>query len=221
LQLQLTWHGQSCLRIQHNGYTVVVDPGQLSTPDAATGADALLITHEHFDHYDTTKIAAAVAARPGLPIWTNTSVAALLEQSGAAKGARVHVVGDGDAFHVDGIPVHVHGQWHAEIHPDLPRVRNIGFMIDHRLFHPGDALTDPGVDIGLLMVPIHGLYTKCGPLVDYIRQFGPAHVAPMHDATLSAIGQLGEDGFFGRYPSPGPGTGSPYSRLPQGQPVNF
>jgi L-ascorbate metabolism protein UlaG (beta-lactamase superfamily) len=221
VHLQLTWLGQSGLRIERNGFRLVIDAGALSAPDAVQGADALLITHEHLDHYDTGKIAAAVAARPGLPIWTNKSVAALLEQSGAGSGARVHVVGDGDAFELGGIPVHVHGEWHAVIHPDIPVVGNIGFMIDGRLFHPGDALIDPGTHIELLLMPIHGLYTKCGPLVDYIRHLKPSRVSPIHDATLSATGQTGEDAFFAQNPGGGPGTGSPYYRPPAGQPIDF
>jgi L-ascorbate metabolism protein UlaG (beta-lactamase superfamily) len=221
VRLQLTWVGHSGLRVEHDGFVLVIDPGLLSAADAADGADALLISHEHLDHYDTTKIASAIAARPGLPIWTNRSVAALLEQSGAGAGAHVHVIGDGDAFEVGGIPVHAHGEWHAPIHPDVARVRNTGFMIDGRLFHPGDALTDPGAPIDLLLVPLHGFYTRSGPLVDYIRQLRPAQVAPIHDATLNAIGQGGVDAFLAEKPPPGPGTGAPYFRPPAGTPVDF
>ena len=101
----------------------------------------------HLDHYDTGKIAAAVAARPGLPIWTNREVAALLEQSGAGSRARVHVIGHGDAFEAGGLRVQCYGEWHAPIYPSIPQVRNTGFLVDGRLFHPGDAFTDPGAPI--------------------------------------------------------------------------
>ena len=73
-------------------------------------------------------VAGRLAARPGLPIWTNKDVAALLEGSGAT----VHVIGDGDAFTAGGIKVHGHGEWHAPIHPDVTRVRNTGFQGRHR-----------------------------------------------------------------------------------------
>jgi L-ascorbate metabolism protein UlaG (beta-lactamase superfamily) len=88
VQLQLTFVGHSGLRVESNGFTLVIDPGMISAADAAVGADALLISHEHLDHYDVTKITAAIAARPGLPIWTNKSVAALLAQSGAGAARR-------------------------------------------------------------------------------------------------------------------------------------
>lgn len=157
MQLQLTWAGHSAIRIERDGFVLVIDPGVLSAPDAAVGASGLLISHQHLDHYDVSKIAAAVATRPGLPIWTNTSVAALLEQSGAGTGANVHVIGDGDAFEAGGIPVRAYGEWHA----------------------------------------------------------------PIHDATLTTLGQGGEDAFFGSNPPGGPGTGVPYSRPAEGVPFEF
>ncbi|MEV6603169.1 MBL fold metallo-hydrolase [Kutzneria sp. NPDC051319] len=218
--MRLTWVGHSALRVQHDGFTAVIDPGGLSTADAAADADAVLISHEHLDHYDETRIAAA-AAHPGLQIWTNTSVARLLADSGAARGARVRVVGHGDVFDVGGLEVQVHGEWHAPIHPDIPRVRNSGFLIDGRLFHPGDAMTDPGVPIDLLLVPLHGFYTRSGATVDYIRQLKPARVAPIHDATLTTVGQTGVDAFLAQNPPPGPGTGSPYQRVPLGQSIEY
>jgi L-ascorbate metabolism protein UlaG (beta-lactamase superfamily) len=221
MRLQLTWAGHSAIRIEREGFVLVIDPGVLSAPDAAVGASGLLISHQHLDHYDVSKIAAAVAARPGLPIWTNTSVAALLEQSGAGTGANVHVIGDGDAFEAGGIPVRAYGEWHAPIYPDVPRVRNTGFLIDGRLFHPGDALTDPGVQIELLLIQLHGFYTKTSISVDYIRQLQPSRVSPIHDATLTTLGQGGEDAFFGSNPPGGPGTGVPYSRPAEGVPFEF
>ena len=65
--MQLTWMGHSCIRIERDGFVTVIDPGILSAPDAAAGADALLISHRHLDHYDTSKIAAAVDHDRGVP----------------------------------------------------------------------------------------------------------------------------------------------------------
>ena len=219
--MQLTWMGHSCIRIEQSGFVTVIDPGILSAPGAADGADVLLISHRHLDHYDTSKIAAAAAARPGLPIWTNKEVAALLEQSGAASGARVHVIGHGDAFEAGGLRVHCYGEWHAPIYPGIPQVRNTGFLIDGRLFHPGDAFTDPGVPVELLLLQLIGFYTKTSLSADYVKQLRPSRVAPIHDATLTPAGQQGEDAVFSTEPPAGLGTGIPYFRPAQGVPFEF
>jgi L-ascorbate metabolism protein UlaG (beta-lactamase superfamily) len=60
--LLITWMGHSCISVERSGFTLVVDPGVLSVSAAAVGADALLITHQHLDHYDITKIAPAIAS---------------------------------------------------------------------------------------------------------------------------------------------------------------
>ena len=38
-------------------------------------ADAILITHEHFDHFSEDRIRVAVQANPGVQIWTIAAVA--------------------------------------------------------------------------------------------------------------------------------------------------
>jgi hypothetical protein len=101
-------------------------------------------------------------------------------------------------------------------------VRNTGFLIDHRLFHPGDAYTDPGVPVDLLLLPLHGLYTHSGPEIDYVRHLKPAQVSPIHDATLNSIAMTGLDAFFGEHPTATtPGTGAPYARVPLQQTIEL
>jgi L-ascorbate metabolism protein UlaG (beta-lactamase superfamily) len=220
--MQLTWLGHSCIRVENEGFVIVVDAGLVSPLDALADADAVFITHEHVDHYLPARIAPAVAAHPGLPIWTNRSVAGLIESS--ISGARVRVVGDGDAFSLAGIDIHVHGEWHAPIHPDVTRVRNTGFFFKSgrgSIFHPGDALTDPHVPVDLLLAPEFGLYTKLGNTIDFIRQLRPKRVSPIHDSGLDSTGLAGVDGFLVEKKTPpfAPGTGAPFTRLEKNTPI--
>jgi hypothetical protein len=62
-------------------------------------------------------------------------------------------VGAGDAVEVAGFEVHVHGELHAEIHPEIPRTANVGFLVAGQVFHPGDALTVPGEPVTTLLLP--------------------------------------------------------------------
>lgn len=117
--------------------------------------------------------------------------------------------------------MHCHGEWHAPIYPDIPRVRNTGFLIDGRLFHPGHPFTDPGVPVELLLIQLNGFYTRTSLSADYIKQLKPSRAAPIHDGTLDAIGQEGTEAVLGSEPPAGVGTGVPYFRPVSGVPFEF
>jgi L-ascorbate metabolism protein UlaG (beta-lactamase superfamily) len=65
--MQLTWLGHSCFRLEKDGFTAVIDPGIVAPANALDDADAVLITHQHTDHFLPSLIAGRLATRPGLP----------------------------------------------------------------------------------------------------------------------------------------------------------
>ncbi|MET8700281.1 MBL fold metallo-hydrolase [Kitasatospora sp. NPDC004723] len=212
--MRITKFGHACVRLEHEGTTVVVDPGMFTDPAALVGADAVLITHEHADHFEEARLRAALEADPALRVWTNPDVARQLE----GVGRRVTAVGEDDAFDLGGIGVSVHGEWHAVIHPDIPRVRNVGFLFDGRLFHPGDALTVPPQPVDTLLLPIAAPWTKVGELIDYVREAGPRQAVPVHDAVLSPAGVAVHTRLVG---PGGPGTGAELHTLGEGESLDL
>ncbi|KJK49134.1 MBL fold metallo-hydrolase [Streptomyces sp. NPDC056254] len=182
--MKLTKRLHSCVQLEKDGRTLVIDPGAFSEPDAGLGADALLVTHEHPDHFDEGRLRAALDANPAAALWTLRSVA---ERIAPAYPGRVHTVGHGDTFTAAGFEVQAHGELHAVIHPDIPRVTNVGYLVDGSLFHPGDALTVPGVPVETLMVPVHAPWNKVSEVIDYLREVKPRRALDIHDAYLADI----------------------------------
>ncbi|MFD9390702.1 MBL fold metallo-hydrolase [Streptomyces sp. NPDC060000] len=183
--MTLTKKSHACVRLDKGGRTLVLDPGAFSEADAALGADAILVTHEHPDHFDENRLRAALEADPATEIWTLRSVA---EKLSAAFPGRVHTVGHGDTFTAAGFDVQVHGELHAVIHPDLPRVTNVGFLVDGgRVFHPGDALTVPEHPVETLLAPVQAPWNKISEVIDYVREVRPQRVYDIHDALLTDL----------------------------------
>ncbi|MEU3059246.1 MBL fold metallo-hydrolase [Streptomyces subrutilus] len=182
--MKLTKRLHSCVQLEKDGRTLVIDPGAFSEPDAGLGADALLVTHEHPDHFEEGRLRAALDANPAAGLWTLDSVARLLAP---AYPGRVHTVGHGDAFTAAGFEVAVHGELHAVIHPDMPRVTNVGYLVDGSVFHPGDALTVPGVPVDTLMLPVHAPWNKIAEVIDYVREVAPRRAVDIHDAYLADL----------------------------------
>jgi L-ascorbate metabolism protein UlaG (beta-lactamase superfamily) len=209
VNMQFTKFGHACVRVESAGQRLVIDPGGLTDPHALDGADAVLVTHEHFDHFSEDTLRQALQQNPRLHLWTNTAVGGKL----ADLGARVTVVGEGEVFTAAGFEVKVYGTWHAVIHPDIPRVPNIGFLVNGAVFHPGDALTVPDAAVDTLLLPVHGPWSTTGQLIDYVREVAPRQVVGIHDGALSDVGRAMVAGLLG---DNGPGTGSPYQRLTSG-----
>ncbi|WP_103538302.1 MULTISPECIES: MBL fold metallo-hydrolase [unclassified Streptomyces] len=182
--LTLTKKTHSCVRIEKEGRVLVIDPGGFSEDDAALGADAVLVTHEHPDHFNVARLRAGLEANPAAEIWTLRSVA---EQLSAAFPGRVHTVGDGDAFTAAGFDVTVHGELHAVIHPDIPRITNVGFLVDGSVFHPGDALTVPERPVDTLLLPVMAPWSKISEVIDYVREVKPRRAIDVHDALLTDL----------------------------------
>ena len=206
--MKLTKHAHACVTLQKDDSRLVIDPGTL-TPEAAeavAGADAVLITHEHFDHFDEKLVAAALEDRPELHVYGTEAVAAALGGSGGhgAHGERVHAVAAGDTFHVGSLRVAVHGHRHARIHADIPCPDNVGYLVDDgAVYHPGDAYFAPDGPVRTLLLPTSGPWTKLGEAADYVRTVKPERVIQIHELMLSALGQrstaqlLGESGLTG------------------------
>ncbi|HEX9066775.1 MAG TPA: MBL fold metallo-hydrolase [Streptosporangiaceae bacterium] len=206
--MRMTKLGHSCVRLEQDGQTLVLDPGVWSGADPLAGADAILITHEHVDHLNGDVVRAALDRDPALHLWTTGAVAGQF----SGFGDRVHTVGHGDSFTAAGFEVHAYGHEHAPIHPDMPRVPNVGFATGG-VFHPGDAFTIPEEPVSTLLLPISAPWLKAEEMIDYARAVQPEISYAIHDELLNANGigliamlaggLLGE----GRYARLDPGQG--------------
>jgi len=180
--MQLTKLGHACVRIRKDDRTLVIDPGGLTPEDdAIAGADAVLITHEHFDHLEAERLRKALAEDPRLTIYTCRAVAQIL-----GAGDRVRTVGEGDSLDIAGFDVAVAGQQHEIVHPDVPPVDNVGFFIDGEVFHPGDAFTV--LDAPTLLVPGQAPWMKAPEMIQYLRAVSPARAYAVHDGLLNEFG---------------------------------
>ncbi len=209
--MRITKLGHACVRIEHEGTTVVLDPGAFTDPDAVDGADAVLVTHEHPDHY-----AADTLRRADAPVHTIEGVAAHVRSDAPDLVERLQVVAPGESFTIGSISVRAVGELHAVIHPELPRITNSGYLLDlggTKVFHPGDALTGPGEPVDLLLVPVSAPWLRVAEAIDFAREVGAPRNLAIHDRVYSEAGLGIVDGHLQRFLEP---AGQTYTRLPDG-----
>jgi L-ascorbate metabolism protein UlaG (beta-lactamase superfamily) len=194
--MRITKFGHSCIRIEHDGHTVVVDPGGFTQPEAVDGAHVVLVTHEHPDHYDPANL-----ARCDAPVFTIEAVAKRIREEAPGVAERLTVVSPGESFQAAGLPVRAVGEMHAVIHPELPRFHNSGYVVTcggSTVFHPGDALTPPDEPVDVLCVVVSAPWMKASDAVDFARSVGAPRNLAIHDRIYSEAGLGIVDGHLTR-----------------------
>lgn len=183
--MQLTKFTHSCVRFDDGDRALVIDPGIFSeVGEALDGAQAVLITHEHPDHVDTDQLRAAAERDPRLRIWAPAAVASTLD-----LGEQVVTTGPGEAFDAAGFAVRTFGGQHALIHPTIPVVANVGYLVADAVYHPGDSLIVPPVAVQTLLVPLHAPWSKTAEVIDFVVAVRAPQARPIHDALLNDAGR--------------------------------
>lgn len=183
--MRITKFVHACVRIEHEGRVLVIDPGIWSEPHALFGADAVLVTHAHSDHVDRLRLAglgATVYAPAGAEI----------------PGVEATPVEVGEEFSAAGFTVTAHGGRHATVHGDEPAVANLGYLVDGEVYHPGDALHVPAAPVRTLLVPAQASWLKTAEAIDFIAAVGPERAFAIHDAQVNERGLEGIDHWLSR-----------------------
>ena len=183
--MRLTKFGHSCLLVEEAQARMLLDPGTLSGGfESLEGLTAVLFTHQHADHLDPERLGGLLDRNPRVRVLSDEGSAKAV----AEAGGEVEVVHDGDQLEIGGVGVGVVGRDHAVIHPDIPVIPNVGYLLGGRLFHPGDSFTLPGQPTEVLAVPIGAPWLKVSESIDYLREVGPTVGVPVHEQVLSAVG---------------------------------
>ncbi|KQV07651.1 MBL fold metallo-hydrolase [Leifsonia sp. Root112D2] len=182
--MRLTKLEHAALVLEDSGKKLFVDPGSFTTPitDSA-GAVAVVITHEHADHWTPEQLGRIVSMNKGVPIYAPEGVAA------AATDFDVTVVHAGDTVEAGPFTLTFFGEKHAVIHSSIPVVDNVGVLINDTLFYAGDAFTIPeGVEVDVLAVPASAPWLKAAEFIDYVLAVKPRRSFPTHEMVNSVAG---------------------------------
>jgi L-ascorbate metabolism protein UlaG (beta-lactamase superfamily) len=184
--VQLTKYTHSCVRFDDGDRTLVIDPGVFSEVHAALdGASDVLITHEHPDHIQLDEVQNALRRDSRLRVWAPAPVAATL----AEFGEQVVTTEPGQAFDAAGFAVRAFGGQHAVIHPTIPVIANVGYLIDDTVYHPGDSLIVPTAAVQVLLVPVHAPWSKVSEVIDFAVAVRAPRATGIHDALLTDAGR--------------------------------
>ena len=181
----LEWLGHSGFRLQRGGATVYIDPYRVSEGPLA---DAICITHDHYDHFSPSDIARLSGER--------TLVVAPPPVAERVGGSVVSI-SPGEVLEPDGLPgleiaavaAYNTSKRDSDGRPFHPReAGGVGYQLrvrGERLYHAGDTDVIPemddvaGVDVALL--PVSGVYVMtAAEAAEAARRIQPGVAVPMH-----------------------------------------
>jgi L-ascorbate metabolism protein UlaG (beta-lactamase superfamily) len=203
--MQLTKYEHACFTVEKDEQLLVVDPGEWSSDFISpSNVVAIVITHDHGDHFDHEQLAPIVDENPDAIIIAPETVTSQIEVF------QTKTVYAGDSLDIGPFHLEFFGGKHATIHPSIPPTTNIGVLINELLYYPGDSLTLPGRSVDTLALPVAAPWLKISESMDFLMQIRPRLAFPTHDAILSNIGKELIDG---RLAATANEVGSTYQRL--------
>lgn len=192
----LTKYEHACFVVEKAGKKVIIDPGGFTTDlDNLNDIVAIILTHEHFDHLDIPNITRIIDENPEAKILGHSS---LKDQLSDLPFQPVSV---GENVTIEPFHLTFFGGEHAEIHPSIPHIANLGVMVNNSIYYPGDSFTLPNQPVDVLALPVSAPWLKLSESFDFMTSVRPKIVFPTHDALLSAAGNGLVDRMVGLFAS--------------------
>ena len=188
--MKLTKLEHAALIIELSGKKLYIDPGSFTTALADTaGTVAVVITHDHPDHWTPEQLGRIVEMNSELRIFAPAGVARAIAASDLTD-VTVTTVEAGDTVQVEPFTLRFFGATHAVIHSSIPDIDNVGVLVNDELYYAGDAFTIPeGVEVGTLAVPAAAPWMKISEAMDFVVAIKPKRSFTTHEMVLSRTGK--------------------------------
>jgi L-ascorbate metabolism protein UlaG (beta-lactamase superfamily) len=183
--MRVTKFEHATLTLLEADRTLVIDPGSYTAPLVnLEDVVAIVLTHEHPDHWTPDHLDRLLKAYPGTPIYAPEGVAK------AAAGYDITVVRPGETVDIEPFHLEFFGGTHAVIHESIAGIDNVGVMVNDEFYYPGDSYAVPeGRTVDLLAAPVGAPWLKIGEAMDFVLAVAPRRAFGTHDMTLSVIGK--------------------------------
>lgn len=194
--MKLTKLEHSGMILDKSGAKLIIDPGSFTTPitDGA-GAVAVVVTHEHDDHWVPEQLSRLAAGNTDLRVFTSPGAAEKILATEVAEQAHIIGVATGDEHEVGPFRLRFFGGVHAEIHRSIPLIDNIGVVVNDVFAYAGDSYDVPlradgePLAVDTLAVPAYGPWMRMADSMDYIERVRPNRIFAVHEMLLSKAGK--------------------------------
>lgn len=173
--MKITKFVHSCILVEHNGTSILFDPGifswQSGVIDIAQlpNLDAVVVSHKHPDHMGEPFVRALIEKYPEVQWFAPSDAHEDLKTWGAHTVTNQSV---GDLVVVE--------QDHAPVAPVGVPVRNLITHWHDVITHPGDT-HDFDAPKDILLLPIQAPWGTTVRAFELVQELRPKYVLPIHD----------------------------------------
>jgi L-ascorbate metabolism protein UlaG (beta-lactamase superfamily)/rhodanese-related sulfurtransferase len=184
----------SSIRIEYDGREIEIDPcsnlrGHTVDYTAIPKADIILVTHEHFDHYDTVALRQLTSEKTQL-VMNKRCVEIYGDGSAMANGDKLQLADD---ITLEAVPAYNTTGGHLQFHP---KGRDNGFVLDIdglRIYIAGDTEDNPEMaalkDIDVAFLPVNQPYTMTPEqCIAAAKVIAPKVLIPYHSGRTDLSG---------------------------------
>lgn len=172
--------------LERGKQSLVIDPGSYTLPlDHLTNVAAIVLTHEHADHWTPEHLRRLRDRNPHARIF---GTEATVRAAAAEDIDTIELVRPGDEISVGEFQLRFFGGRHAIIHSSIPQIDNVAVLVNELFYYAGDSFAVPEVDVQVLAAPASGPWMKIAETMDYIMKLAPKRAIAVHELVNSQIG---------------------------------
>lgn len=153
--------------------------------NSAAPVAAIVITHEHADHWTPEHVRALRASSPDAPIYTTAATVNALAEAGIGGAL---AVSENARLQAGPFILDFYGRRHAVLHSSIPVIENVGVHVNRTLAWGGDCIVRAPFAADVLGVPIGSPWSSVGEIMDFVLDSAPRRAFLTHDGMLSTAG---------------------------------
>ncbi|KGN34562.1 Zn-dependent hydrolase [Knoellia sinensis KCTC 19936] len=192
--MRITHLGHACVLVEMADQRILIDPGGF-TPgfEDLRELSAIVVTHQHADHLDQQRLPELLRHNPDARVLVDPGSLPIISGLGA------DAVAHGGTSTLGRVRVTPVGEIHALIHDDIPRIPNVGVVLqavgEPSFYHPGDSVEGEPGDVDIVAFPLNAPWQRSREMTGFLRRLNPPIAIPIHDGLL---GERGRDLYLGQ-----------------------
>lgn len=192
--MRVTKYGHACSFIDNGEKKLIIDPGKFTKlPDNLQGIGIIIVSEEHYDHFNIQNIKKILRQSPKALIFTTDSVGNTL----AEENIQHETVSGEKIIDESGFQITLSEGDHAIVYGNSPcRILTVG--VDNFLYYPSDSFTPTDKAYAVLALPTSGPWYKLSESVDFANKIKSNFILVTHNSLLSEAGNEATNSLIGR-----------------------